>query len=84
MFYIQILSNFNNFCDYFLIGRQSQRSYSQFDVSASYDINESLSVFVEGINVTDESTRRHQRFSNQIRDYETYGPRYNVGIRGKF
>ncbi|GEA11267.1 TonB-dependent receptor [Alteromonas sp. KUL49] len=59
-------------------------AYSQIDISASYDINDSLSVFVEGINVTDEATRRHQRFSNQIRDYEVYGPRYNVGIRGKF
>ncbi|MBU3021258.1 TonB-dependent receptor [Aestuariibacter sp. A3R04] len=59
-------------------------AYSQIDISASYDINDSLSVFVEGINVTDETTRRHQRFSNQIRDYEEYGPRYNVGIRGKF
>ncbi|CAB9493628.1 TonB-dependent receptor [Alteromonas macleodii] len=59
-------------------------AYSQVDISASYDINESLSVFIEGINVTDESTRRHQRFSNQIRDYEEYGPRYNLGIRGKF
>ena len=59
-------------------------AYSQIDVSASYDINDSLSVFVEGINVTDESTHRYQRFTNQIRDYETYGPRYNLGIRGKF
>lgn len=59
-------------------------AYSQIDLSASYDINESLSIFIEGINVTDETTRRHQRFSNQIRDYEEYGPRYNFGIRGKF
>jgi iron complex outermembrane receptor protein len=59
-------------------------AYSQIDLSASYDINESLSIFIEGINVTDETTRRHQRFSNQIRDYEEYGPRYNLGIRGKF
>ncbi|BCO18805.1 TonB-dependent receptor [Alteromonas sp. KC3] len=58
--------------------------YSQIDISASYDINESLSLFLEGINVTNEKTRRHQRFSNQIRDYEEYGPRYNIGIRGKF
>ncbi|MBT3136391.1 TonB-dependent receptor [Alteromonas sp. ALT199] len=59
-------------------------SYSQLDVSASYDVNENISVFLEGINVTDESTRRHGRFSNQLIDYETYGPRYNLGVRGKF
>ncbi|MGY0564422.1 MAG: hypothetical protein ACW7DQ_13195, partial [Paraglaciecola chathamensis] len=34
--------------------------------------------------VTDESTRRHGRFSNQLIDYEVYGPRYNLGVRGKF
>jgi|TARA_B100000519_G_scaffold6040_2_gene5342 iron complex outermembrane recepter protein len=59
-------------------------AYSQLDISASYDINEYVSVFLDGINITDESTRRHGRFSNQLIDYETYGPRYNVGFRGKF
>ncbi|MGY0638566.1 MAG: TonB-dependent receptor [Paraglaciecola chathamensis] len=59
-------------------------AYSQLDISASYDINDRLSVFFEGINVTDESTRRHGRFSNQLIDYEVYGPRYNLGVRGKF
>ncbi|AMJ93361.1 TonB-dependent receptor [Alteromonas stellipolaris] len=59
-------------------------AYSQLDISASYDINDHVSVYLDGINVTDESTRRHGRFSNQLIDYETYGPRYNVGVRGKF
>ncbi|WP_218419675.1 TonB-dependent receptor domain-containing protein [Alteromonas lipotrueae] len=59
-------------------------AYSQLDISASYEINDHISVFLDGINITDESTRRHGRFSNQLIDYETYGPRYNVGFRGKF
>ncbi|MEG3768497.1 TonB-dependent receptor domain-containing protein, partial [Alteromonas sp. 14N.309.X.WAT.G.H12] len=59
-------------------------AYSQVDVSASYDINDTVSVFVEGINVTDESTRRDGRFENQLIDYEEYGPRYNLGIRARF
>jgi len=37
MFYIQIFSNFKKFCDYFLIGRQFQRSYSQFGVSNDFN-----------------------------------------------
>lgn len=59
-------------------------AYSQIDISASYDVNESVSVFVEGINVTEEDTRRHGRFSNQIIDFEQYGARYNIGVRAKF
>jgi len=59
-------------------------AYSQIDISASYDINDMVSVFVEGINVTNETTRRHGRFTNQIVDFEEYGARYNVGVRATF
>lgn len=59
-------------------------AYSQVDLSASYDINENFNVFVEGLNVTDEATHRYGRWKNQIRDYEEYGPRYNIGVRAKF
>jgi len=59
-------------------------AYSQIDVTASYEINDTVTIFVEGINVTDESTRRHGRFSNQIIDFEEYGARYNIGVRAQF
>ncbi|WP_017446510.1 TonB-dependent receptor [Gayadomonas joobiniege] len=59
-------------------------AYSQIDISGSYQINDMLSVFVEGINVTNEETRRHGRFANQLIDFEEYGARYNFGVRAKF
>ena len=59
-------------------------AYSQIDISASYDINDSVSVFIDGINVTEEDTRRHGRFSNQLVDFEQYGARYNIGVRANF
>ncbi|WP_111979911.1 TonB-dependent receptor [Algibacillus agarilyticus] len=59
-------------------------AYSQIDVSASYDINDSVSVFIDGINITDEDTRRHGRFANQLVDFEQYGARYNIGVRATF
>ena len=59
-------------------------AYSQVDISASYDINDSVSIFVDGINITEEDTRRHGRFSNQIVDFEQYGARYNIGVRATF
>ena len=59
-------------------------AYSQIDITASYNINESVTVFLEGINITEEETRRHGRFSNQLVDFEEYGARYNLGVRAKF
>ena len=59
-------------------------AYSQIDISASYDINDSVSVFIDGINITEEDTRRHGRFSNQLVDFEQYGARYNIGVRATF
>ena len=77
-----------NWRDSFFLSGDSEpiftEEYGQLDVSASYDINDHVSVFFEGINVTDETVRRHGRFSNQLVDYEEYGPRYNVGLRAKF
>ncbi len=59
-------------------------AYGQWDLSASYEINENLSVFIDGINLTNETTRRYGRFENQLIDAEQYGARYAVGIRGSW
>ncbi len=59
-------------------------TYGQFDVSASYDINENLTVFVEGINVTGEELRRHGRYSEQFIQMIDNGARYTVGVRTSF
>ncbi|WGO97281.1 TonB-dependent receptor [Saccharophagus degradans] len=58
-------------------------AYSQVDLNASYDINENLTVFIEGLNLTDEATHRYGRWENQLKDYEQYGQRYALGIRAK-
>ena len=58
--------------------------YAQWDISASYDINDQLTVFLEGVNVTNEETRRHGRFSNQLISLEENGARYALGIRASF
>ncbi|MFC3120316.1 TonB-dependent receptor [Agaribacter flavus] len=59
-------------------------SYGQWDLSASYDINDNVSVFIDAINLTDETTRRFARFQRQLLDAEQYGPRYNIGVNVKF
>ncbi|MAZ86699.1 MAG: TonB-dependent receptor [Cellvibrionaceae bacterium] len=58
--------------------------YSQWDASASYDITDQLTIFLEGVNITNEETRRHGRFSNQLISLEENGARYALGIRASF
>ncbi|WP_095012058.1 TonB-dependent receptor [Tsuneonella mangrovi] len=59
-------------------------AYGQLDASASYQINDHFSVFVEGLNLNNATIRRYARFEQQIRDAEQYGPRFSFGVRAKF
>jgi len=59
-------------------------AYGQWDASASYDVNERMSVFVEAINFTDEYVRLHSRAKEQVMSVVQLGPRYNFGVRYKF
>lgn len=59
------------------------RDYQQIDFSASYQLNNNYSLFIEGINISNESVLKHGRFSNQFLLAQQPGPRYALGIRGK-
>jgi TonB-dependent receptor len=58
--------------------------YGQWDINASYEVNDSLTVFAEGINITDEITRTYGRHELMTLNIEQTGPRYNIGMRYKF
>lgn len=58
--------------------------FGQIDISASYDINDTLTVFFEGINVTEEELVQNGRFANQTYNIEDNGARYAIGLRGKW
>lgn len=58
--------------------------FGQVDISASYDINDTLTVFFEGINVTEEELVQNGRFANQTYNIEDNGSRYAIGVRGKW
>jgi len=80
-----------NYRDEFLsrvAGQQGQpeyiESYGQVDISASYDINEQLTAFFEGINVTEETRRSFSIYKNRLLTLEDTGARFSVGIRGAF
>ncbi len=59
-------------------------AYDQLDVNVRYAVNENLEVFVEGINVTGEYQRSHQRHPNMLVNIADVEPRYNIGVRYAF
>lgn len=59
-------------------------TFGQWDVSASYDIDETFTVFLEGINITEEELVQTGRFPNQTYSIEDNGRRFAFGVRAVF
>ena len=59
-------------------------TFGQWDVSASYAVNDNWTVFFEGINITEEELVQTGRFGNQIYNIEDNGSRFAIGVRGVF
>jgi TonB-dependent receptor len=61
-------------------------AYSQIDVSVSYDLPqvEGLTIYLEGLNVTDEYIRVHGRATEQVLSLVETGARYSIGARYSF
>jgi len=59
-------------------------AYGQIDLSASYDLTDSLTVFFEGINIASEETHNYSRFKEQFLYARTNSARYALGIRAAF
>ena len=58
--------------------------YQQIDLSASYELNDSLQFFLDAINITDETTYTYGRDELQTLTAGQLGARYNLGVRWKF
>lgn len=58
--------------------------YAQVDASGSFDVTENISIFFEGINLTEEYVHKRGRFANQLLLVEDSGRRFAVGVRGTF
>lgn len=58
--------------------------YTQIDASISYEINENITIFAEGINLTSEEFFRYSETKDIVETYEENGARYLVGLRGSF
>ena len=58
--------------------------YKQLDASGNYWFNENLQLFVDILNVTNETSHVHGRTSYQTLFATQQGTRYNIGARYKF
>jgi len=59
------------------------QEYGQLDASFGYNINDNVSLFLEGINLTDEELVQENSPARPIQ-FETFGKRFFMGVRGKF
>ena len=59
-------------------------AYGQLDGSASWEFKPGVTVFVEGINMTNEDRRVHQRSENNVTYVAPGYARYDIGVRMTF
>lgn len=80
-----------NWRDAFLLNSQRNHGnpefneeYSQIDMNASYEVTDQFSVFVEGLNITNETQRTYSRYEGMLQSATELGARYNLGARYTF
>lgn len=77
-----------NWRDEFLAGNGPNpgytEAYGQVDANASYEIKPGLTIFAEGINLTNEGRRGHQRSKQYVTVAAPGFARYTLGVRYKF
>ena len=59
-------------------------AYGQLDGSASWEFHKNLTVFVEGINLTNQGRKVHQRSENNVVYAAPGYARYDIGLRYSF
>ncbi|MGJ8681442.1 TonB-dependent receptor [Paraglaciecola sp.] len=62
---------------------ENVESYGQLDFSLGYEINDNISVHLEGINATNERNVRYADIRARVLDVEFSGQRYMFTVRGK-
>ncbi len=63
---------------------QYAKEFGQWDMSVNYDYNDNLTVFLEAINLNDETEQGFGRYEEQFLFARQYGPRYAIGARYTF
>ncbi len=63
---------------------ETQEAYGQIDASASYELNDNVTLMLEGVNLTDSMRRSYQVYENRLLTLQDTGTRYTLGVRVKF
>ncbi|MDA9561957.1 TonB-dependent receptor [Gammaproteobacteria bacterium] len=58
--------------------------YEQWDLNATYNVNDNFEVYAQGLNLTGETVRTYIRYKEQLSALGQYGTTYIVGARYKF
>ena len=56
----------------------------QIDATYQYRVNENTTVFLDMMNINDETTRLHARYSEMLFLSQDHGPIYKFGFRSNF
>jgi len=75
--FLQVASGRNGEPEYF-------DSYGQLDVGASYNVNDHFTLFVDGLNLTDEEEFIYSVTPNRTKEFRTTGRRIAGGVRMRF
>lgn len=75
--FLQVASGRNGEPEYF-------DAYGQLDVGASYDIGDNFTVFVDGLNLTDEDEFIYSVSEDRTKEFRTTGRRVSAGVRVRF
>ncbi|MEM7359036.1 MAG: TonB-dependent receptor [Pseudomonadota bacterium] len=59
-------------------------SYTQIDVSGSYNYSDTITIFGEILNITGEDQRQFGRYKNQFLFQNDQDPRFTIGVRADF
>ncbi|WP_235074250.1 TonB-dependent receptor [Asticcacaulis sp. AC466] len=75
--FLQVASGRNGEPEYF-------DAYGQLDASLSYDINDHFSVYLDGLNLTDENEFIYSVTPDRTKEYRTTGKRVAFGVRFRY
>ncbi len=63
---------------------QFAKEFGQLDMSVNYDIDDNFTVFVEAVNLNNETEQSFGRYEEQFLSANQYGSRYTLGVRYSF
>lgn len=75
--FLQVASGRNGEPEYF-------DAYGQLDAGVSYDINDHFTVYLDGLNLTDENEFIYSVTPDRTKEYRTTGKRVSAGIRFRY